>query len=92
MNKRASPDSADVPQCKRHASLLNMMSDADDIVTKLKEKHGEKYTSVQLNYWAHMIHTHKHDSMEELPNKSFLERKSLVMPMPVQCHQEKGFP
>ena len=75
-NKRASPDSADVPQSKRHASLLNMMSDVDDnIVTKLKEKHGEKYTPVQLNCWAHMIHTHKHDSMEEPPNKSFFGKK-----------------
>ena len=91
-NKRASPDSADDPQSKRHASLLNMMSDVDDIVTKLKEKHDEKHTPVQLNCWAYMIHTHKHDSMEEPPNSHVLERKSLVMAIPFQCHQEKGFP
>ena len=44
-------------------------------MTKLKEKHGDKYTPVQLNCWAHMIHTHKHDSMEEPPNKSFFGKK-----------------
>ena len=34
-NKRASSDSTDAPQSKRHTSLLNMMSDVDNIVTKL---------------------------------------------------------
>ena len=52
-----------------------MMSDVDNIVTKLKEKHGEKYTPVQLSCWAHMIHTHKHESMEQPPNKSFFGKK-----------------
>ena len=74
-NKRVAPGSSEAPQSKRHASLVGMMSDVDNIVTKLKEKHGDKYTPVQLNCWAHMIHTHKHDSMEEPPNKSFFGKK-----------------
>ena len=53
-----------------------MMSDVDDIVTKLKEKHGEKYSPVQLNCWAHMIHTHKHESLEVPPNKSFFGKRN----------------
>ena len=67
-------DSIEAPQSKRHASLLNM-SDVDNIETKLKEKHGEKYTPVQLSCWAHMIHTYKHESMKEPPNKSFFGKK-----------------
>ena len=47
-------------QSASHASLVNMMSEIDSIVESLKPKHGEKYTSVQLNCWVHMIHTHKH--------------------------------
>ena len=31
-----------------------MMSEVEEIVSKLKEKHGEKYTPVQLNCWANM--------------------------------------
>ena len=71
-----SPESGDAPQSKRHASLLNMMSNVNEIVTKLKAKHGEKYTPVQLNCWAHMIHTHKHESLDNPPNKSFFGKKN----------------
>ena len=56
-----------------------MMSEVDDIVSKLKEKHGEKYTPVQLNCWAHMINTHKHESLDSPPKKSFLGKKRSVM-------------
>lgn len=45
-SKRVASGSSEVPQSKRHASLVNMMSDVDDIVTKLKEIHGNKYTPV----------------------------------------------
>ena len=72
--KRASTQ-GDAPQSKRHASFLNMMSEVDDIVSKLKEKHGEKYTPVQLNCWAHMINTHKHESLDSPPKKSFFGKK-----------------
>ena len=48
-----------------------MMSEVDDVVSKLKEKHGEKYTPAQLNCWAHMINTHKHESLDSPPKKSF---------------------
>lgn len=50
--KTASPDS-DTSQSKRQNSLISTMTEVDDIVTKLKEKHEEKFTSVQLNCWAH---------------------------------------
>ena len=52
-SKRVASGSSEVPQSKRHTSLVNMMSNVDDIVTKLKEIHGNKYTPVQLNCWAH---------------------------------------
>lgn len=52
LNKSVATDSSVIPQSKRHASLLSMMSDIDNILTKLKEKHNDKYTLVQLNYWA----------------------------------------
>jgi len=72
--KRASSDS-DGPQSKRHASLVNMMNEVDELVGKLKEKHSEKYTPVQLNCWAHMINTHKHDSLDFPPKKAFFGKR-----------------
>ena len=68
----------DAPPGKRSNSqvgLLNMMSGVDSILDKLKEKHGQKYTSVQLNCWAHMIHANKHESLDTPPNKSFFGKK-----------------
>ena len=52
-----------------------MMGEVDTIVSKLKERHGEKYTPVQLNCWAHMIHTHKHESLDTPSNESFFGKK-----------------
>ena len=58
-----------------------MSGEVDDIVSKLIEKHGEKYTPVQLNGWAHMINTHKYESLDSPPKKSFFwgGRKDLLM-------------
>ena len=51
------------------------MNEVDVLVGKLKEKHGEKYTPVQLNCWAHMINTHKHDSGLATKEVIFWEEK-----------------
>ena len=69
-------DKSDLPQNKRQASLLTMMNEVDTIVTKLTDIHGKKFTPVQLNCWAHMINTHKHDSFDIPPNKPFFGKKS----------------
>lgn len=69
-------DKGDLPQNKRQASLLTMMNEVDTIVTKLRDIHGKKFTPVQLNCWAHMINTSKHDSFDIPPNKPFFGKKS----------------
>lgn len=71
--KRASPDDTlgESSQSKRQNSFLDRMNEVDDIVSELKEKHGEKFTPVQLNCWAHMINTNKHDSLDIPPDKPF---------------------
>ena len=70
----------DAPPGKRSNSqvgLLNiMMSGVDSILDKSKEKHGQKYTSVQLNCWAHRIHANKHESLDTPPQiNHFLVRR-----------------
>lgn len=75
--KRASPEctSGDTPKSKRQTALINTMNEVDEIVSKLKEKHGEKFTPLQLNCWAHMVNTHKHDSLDTPPDKPFFGKK-----------------
>ena len=77
--KRAEHPESDVPSSKRqnpaHTSLIDVMSAVGSIVDSLKQKHGQRYTPVQLNCWAHMIHTHKHDSLDVPPNKPFFGKK-----------------
>ena len=58
-----------------HDSIVKIMNAVDSIVESLKLKHGEKYTPVQLNCWAHMIHTKKHDSLDTPPSKPFFGKK-----------------
>lgn len=50
---------------------MKKMTEADQIVEKLKEKSGEKYTPEQLVAWAHMIQMQKHSSYKNPPDKPF---------------------
>ena len=72
-SKKRANTQGDAPQAKHHTSFLSMMSEVDKIVSKLKEKHGEKYTPVQLNSWVHMVNTH--ESLDSPPKKSFSGKK-----------------
>ena len=71
---------------------MNMMNEVDVLVGKLKEKHGEKYTPVQLYCWAHMINTHKHDSLDSPPKKSFFGKRCSDAPgvSPVRERESKN--
>ena len=55
--KRVEHPESSVPSSKRpspaHTSLIDVMSAVESIVDSLKEKHGQRYTPVQLNCWAH---------------------------------------
>ena len=66
---------ASVAKRQAHDSIVKIMNAVDTIVENLKLKHGEKYTPVQLNCWAHMIHTKKHDSLDTPPSKPFFGKK-----------------
>lgn len=52
------------------------MNEVDSIVTELKNKHGERFTPVQYNCWAHMVNTQKHDSLDNPPDKPFFRKKT----------------
>ena len=72
--KRSSPNPDIPPSNKRRTnydSHLSKMSEVEMIIEDLKEKHSTKYTPEQLNVWAHMIHTKKHESYDYPPDKPF---------------------
>ena len=50
--KRDMPAENMTPQSKR-GRCEQMISEVEEIVKKLEEKHGEAYTVEKLNVWAH---------------------------------------
>ena len=74
---------------RSHASVYDShtrkMSEVDEIVSKLDEKHQGRYTPEQQRAWAHMIHLSKHSSYEDPPDKPFfrgVKRHGSPLPVP----------
>lgn len=58
------------------AELLSQkMSEVDEIVSTLAEKHSNSFTVEQLRTWAHLIQMKKHKSYDEAPDKPFFGSK-----------------
>ena len=51
------------------------MSEVQEIVHGLENKHDDSYTPEQLRAWGHMIQPKKHDSYEVPPSKRFFKTK-----------------
>ena len=72
--KRARTDDP-LPTSTKRDSIAKTLSTVEEIVTKLKEKHGEGGWSVeQFNCWAHMINSGKWSSYEETPDFPFFKK------------------
>ena len=64
-----------LPTSTKRDSIAKTLSTVEDIVIKLKERHGESGLSVeQFNCWAHMINSGKCSSYEEPPNFPFFKK------------------
>ena len=48
----------------------------DAIVQLLRDKHQDRFTSPQLNTWAHCIHMKTHASYDDPPDKPFFKASS----------------
>ena len=63
-------------QSKRTAAQKKI-DEVEDIVSKLRENHGNSFKIEHLNAWAHLIHIGKHSSYDTPPNYPyFVGRKS----------------
>ena len=73
-NTSRDPVDGDEPRTTSKREACQKKIQVDDI-SKLKEKHGSKYSIEQLSAWAHMLHIGKHDSHDTPPNRPFFGRK-----------------
>lgn len=56
-------------------SLISKRDQVDAIVQMLRDKHQGRFTSPQLNTWAHCIHMKTHASYDEPPDKPFFKAR-----------------
>ena len=68
--RTAQMTSDSAPSSKRQA-IAKSISEVEDIIKKLKEKHGDDFSVEKLNCWAHMLNVGKHSSYDEPPDLPF---------------------
>ena len=71
--KKSASDSDQAPPSKR-GTCAQKLSAVEEIVKKLKDRHGTTYSVEKLNVWAHMLHIERHDSYEVPPNVPYFNR------------------
>ena len=52
-------DMASAPSSKQNA-CMQKITEVEEIVSDLQQRHGSEYSVEKLNAWAHMIHMGKH--------------------------------
>lgn len=52
-----------------------LMMEVQEIMEKLRQKHGSKYETEKFSAWAHMIQMGKHESYEVVPERAYFGRK-----------------
>ena len=79
----ATPDSSESDECetpargkrkKKKTAYEQKLERIDDIVDKLREKHGSRFTSLQYRVWAETVNAGRHDGMESPPRGSFFRQ------------------
>lgn len=73
--KRKHPDtSTSAPKRTKSAAIEEKMSQAKEIVIKLCEKHGNKYSSEQFHAWSQLIQLGKQESYDDPPDYPFFKK------------------
>ena len=54
---------------------MNTLKQVEEVVEKLREKHGTNYSVEKLNAWAHLNHMEKHSSYIEPPNPLYFGKR-----------------
>lgn len=72
--KRCTVSDNPPPSSKRQAIAKNI-SEVEEIIKKLQEKHGNAYSVEKLNCWGHMLNVGKHSSYDEPPDFPFFKKR-----------------
>lgn len=54
--------------CSKKAVIAMKISEVEELIKQLKDKHGTKYSVEQLNAWAHLLHVESHKSLVDPPD------------------------
>lgn len=75
-NKRKQTDTtcSDPKRTKSTTAIEKKMTEAKDIVIKLGEKHGKRFSSEQFHAWSQLIQLGKHVSYDEPPDYPFFSK------------------
>lgn len=75
---RSTDEDDDTPKSSKSKrdTIAKKISEVEEIVQKLKDKHGPLYSIEKLNAWAHMINIGKHDSYETPPDLPYFRGKA----------------
>ena len=71
-NKRLIPDNG--KDTAKENAIASKICEVEEVVKKLRDKHGSKYSVEQLNAWAHLVNVKKHDSYEHPPLLSWFQK------------------
>ena len=72
--KRSSQTIDDSAPSSKRQAIAKSISEVEEIIKKLKEKHGDTFSVEKLNCWAHMLNVGKHSSYDEPPDFPFFKR------------------
>ena len=69
--KRTAQTTSDSAPSSKRQAIAKSISEVEDIIKKLKAKHGDDFSVEKLNCWAHMLNVGKHSSYDEPPDLPF---------------------
>lgn len=71
---RKRPAQPAAPTSTKRVAIAQSISEVEDIIKKLKEKHGDAYSIEKLSCWAHVLHRGSHSSYDEPPDFPFFKK------------------
>ena len=72
--KRATPTEAAGSAPKSKSTCVRKISEVEEIIKDLSERHGTGFSVEQFSMWAHVIHVGKHSSREAPPDLPFFRQ------------------
>lgn len=83
MCARKDENKENAPTVLSKSKTGKIMQEVNDIMSKLQEKHGTKYSVEKLSAWAHMINAKTHGSYDAAPKYPYFNTETPISQSPV---------